>query len=338
MKEISGLCDIIYDRVIQEDTKRQVVNKMNQKIPRWVSTLLWIVGIFFTASLLGSLISTYFKSKWTVPQKMVLAREQVQKKEMKKPFSDYRNEIQPMFGEVKKEPPKKKEPSKGSIFEEPEDPVKEINWDQVIPNAQQQMRLNGTMIGSDTAIAIINIQGKDLSLNIGQQVGSYTVDSILKNTVIFKKNSNEVVLSMNLSEGAPIHIASNVRRLPARAKQKPSSNLNDIVKTSGSKKIVDRRKFNALLNPPSKLAKDLKFIPNSKDDKPYGIKISYLKNNSFFTKLGLKAGDILVKANNEEIKSVEDSFKTYQMFRNEDHMTLEVDRNGQVVKIPIEFR
>lgn len=311
---------------------------MNQKIPRWVSTILWVVGIFFTAFLLGNLVSLYFRGKWTVPQKMVLAREEVKQEKTKKPFKDYKNEIQPMFGEVKKESPKKKK-SNGDNLDEPEDPVNQINWDEIIPSAQQQMRLNGTMIGSDTAIAIINIEGKDLSLQIGQQVGNYTVDSILKNTVIFKKDSKEVILSMNLSESVPVRVASNIHRMPARNLRIPKKdNLDDIVKTSGSKKIVDRRKFNALLTPPSKLAKDLKFIPNSKDDKPYGMKISYLKNNSFFTKLGLKAGDILVKANNKEIKTVADSFETYQMFRNEDHMTLEVDRNGQIVKIPIEFR
>ncbi|MCD4785459.1 MAG: hypothetical protein K8T10_16690 [Candidatus Eremiobacteraeota bacterium] len=311
---------------------------MNQKIPRWVSTILWVVGIFSTAFLLGNVISLYFKGKWTVPQKMVLAREEVKQEKMKKPFKDYRDDIQPMFGEVKKASPKKKKPE-GENPDEPEDPVNQVSWDQLIPTAQEQMRLNGTMIGSDTAIAIINVEGKDLSLQIGQQVGSYTVDSILKNAVVFKKDSKEIMLAMNLSENAPVRAASNIRRMPARTLKKPKKdNLDDIVKASGSKRIVDRRKFNALLTPPSKLAKDLKFIPNSKDDKPYGMKISYLKNNSFFTKLGLKAGDILVKANNKEIKSVEDSFETYQMFRNEDHMTLEVDRNGQIVKIPIEFR
>jgi general secretion pathway protein C len=82
----------------------------------------------------------------------------------------------------------------------------------------------------------------------------------------------------------------------------------------------------------------MKFLPNSKDGKPYGIKVSYLKPDSFFSKVGLRSGDVLIKTNNKDIKTVEDSFYAYQSFKNEDHLTMEVDRDGQIIKIPMEFR
>jgi type II secretion system protein C len=114
--------------------------------------------------------------------------------------------------------------------------------------------------------------------------------------------------------------------------------LDSIVTNNGGKYVVDRQKFNALLTPPSRLANDIKFIPNSKEGKAYGLKISYLKNNTFFGKVGLKSGDVLINANKKDVNSVEDSFQVYQMFKNEDHLSMQVERDGQIVDIPIEFR
>lgn len=310
---------------------------MPRKIPQWLPTLVWVIGIFFTAFFTGELIALYYRSKMSVSRDLIIVRNEVKETAPQKTIADYEKDVTPMFGEAKA--PKSSAPSKTTKKEgETEDPRSQINWDQAL-STDGQIQLKGTVIGSDTGIAFLSVGGVDVSLQIGQEVGSYKVDRILKNAVCFKNGGQEKLVAMNLEGVLPASIQSKPKPIPETA-QKPETNPaeENLVTKSGDKYIVDRKGFNDLIKPPSPLANDLKFIPNAKDGKAYGIKISYLKKGSFFTKLGLQSGDIIVKANNKEIKSVEDSFDMYQMFKNEDHLTIQVDRDGQLQNIPIEFR
>lgn len=311
---------------------------MNIKIPGWVNTTLWIIGIVFSAFFLGSLLSVILKDKLAVPREIITIKKTVDKPVQKKTIFEYEQNIVPIFGEVKApQTAAVQEAGWDDEFTEPENPAVLVNWEQVLSNPDQ-IKLKGTIIGSETALAFLNVGGTDMTVEIGQMVGDYQIDTIMKGAVIFKRGEMETILSMELSDNPTQAALIPANPIPPPLETQRQDDLENIVTESGGKMIVDRRKFSALLTPPSRLAHDLKFIPNSKDGEPYGLKLSYLKADTFFTKLGLRTGDILVKANNKEIKTIEDSFETYQMFRNEDHMTLEVDRGGQMLQIPIEFR
>ena len=312
---------------------------MKFKMPPWLPSVLWGIGIIFTAFFMGKIIDVYIESKMAVPHDIILAKEEVKEVRQEKNISDYQRDIVPMFTEGKAGAGATTDPDKKKDGEEiPESPVNLVNWDQELASGGGRVYLKGTIIGSDTAVAFVQVGDEDMALHIGQKAGSYYIDRIEKSSVIFKKNNEEVFVSMDL--GAKVNTgrsAMPVRTIAAKPENK-NDDLDNIVSDVGGKKVIDRVKFNALLTPPSRLANSIKFIPYSKDGKPYGIKISYLKGGSFFNKVGLQAGDVLVKSNNSEIMSVEDSFKVYQMFKNEDHMTLEVDRGGSNVKLPLEFR
>lgn len=312
---------------------------MKFKMPPWLPSVLWGIGIIFTAFFMGKMIDVYLESRMAVPHEIILAKEEVKEVKQEKTISDYQRDIVPMFTGGKTVTDATPNPDKKKDGEEiPESPVNQVNWDQELSSGGGKIFLKGTIIGSDTAVAFIQVGDEDMSLHIGQKAGSYYIDRIEKSSVIFKKDNEEVFVSMDL--GARVNtgrVAMPVRTIPPKPEEN-NEELDNIVADVGGKKVVDRVKFNALLTPPSRLANSIKFIPYAKDGKPYGIKISYLKGGSFFTKVGLQAGDVLVKSNNSEIMSVEDSFKVYQMFKNEDHMTLEVDRGGSNVKVPIEFR
>lgn len=309
-----------------------------KNITKTITGILWTLGTVLTAYLLGYAVCALIGMKMTTYRDMIISPKVKQEAVVKKTLSDYEREIGELFGNAQKMEKAKKEKNKEDETS-PDDPAGSIDWDQAITAGSGKIQLTGTIIGSDMALAFLNVDGTDVSVRIGQQVGGYEVDSIMKNTVHFKKSGQETVLSMDLDETAPVvsEKRARINALVEKDKQKEEE-IDDMVTDSGDKKVVDRRKFNALLTPPSRLANDMKFIPNAKDGKPYGIKVSYLKPNSLFVKMGLQAGDILVKTNNKDIQSVEDSFTAYQAFRNEDHVTLEVDRGGQIVQIPIEFR
>jgi len=313
---------------------------MKQKTPVWVSNAIWLLCLVLIAFFLGQFGSLYIKNRINVPFSIALpggATQEVQAKNV--PLSEYESEILPILGNSEAGEPSPT-PSPTRDPNAPILPADKVDWNQMIVQTPHLIRLKGTVVGSGDGIAFININGEDMTLSIAQKVGDYVVHSITKSAIYFKKGTEEKMIALYLEEGEP----------PAPAAPAPpedpavspemgrEDDLDNIISFQGNSRIVDRRKFNALLKPPSRLANDIKFIPNSKDGKPYGIKISYLKPGSFFTKIGVQSGDVLIKTNNKDLQTVEDSFYAYQAFKNEEHLTLEIDRNGSIVKIPIEFR
>ena len=313
---------------------------MKKQIPTWLPSLLWVVGIFFTAFFIGKAIDIYIEDKMTVPSDIILAKEEVKKETPTKSLNDYQRDIIPMFKDGKniETPSPASEKAKPGEEKKPESPVNLVEWDQELKAGGSRVDLKGTIIGSDTAVAFVEVGGEDMALHIGEKAGSYYIDRITKSTVVFRKGTEEVAVVMGLGEKRNVSTRRTARTVISKPKTDKGPDLDKIVSNVGGKTVVDRKLFNALLKPPSRLANSIKFIPYSKDGKPYGIKVSYLKGGSFFTRVGLQAGDILVKANAKDINSVEDSFQVYQMFKNEDHLTLEVDRGGSPTKVPIEFR
>ncbi len=320
----------------------------SRKIPVWVTTVIWITAIVLTAFFAGQSASLYLRNRFHVQRNVTLARPpEIDTQKRERPLGFYRSSIVPALNQGKKPAggdtgaPRATAPG-GQPGDTPgEIPTPAINWDQILSVEEPALDLKGTVIGDDMAIAFVQVEGKDMSLTIGQQVGSYRVVSITKNTIGFSRGGNDKVVSMVLKSGGSSR-GGSTGGIPRPRASSPQANqtidIGDMISFQGNTRVVDRRKFNALLQPPSQLADELKFIPNSKDDQPYGIRISYLKPGSFFSRIGMRSGDILVRTNNKELMSVEDSFYAYQAFRNEEHLTLEIDRGGNIIQIPLEFR
>ncbi len=309
---------------------------MNKKLSLWFSNVLWILCIVLSGFFAGKLGDFYIEKRFSAPKKVIIAKPKRQKRKKSTSLLEYESQIiKALTPEKKSSTTKPKTPSKVNDSPSPSKP--EIPWNEVIETGIDRILVKGTVIGEDTAIAFLNINGTDVAVSIGEKVGSYEVWAISKNSVTFSKGNIKKVAYMGMGEKSKRrrYTGSVTPRVIGSSKR---NNLENIVTYRGGVRIIDRRKFNALLKPPSPLAHEIKFIPNSKDGKPYGIKISYLKPGSFFSKIGLRSGDVFIRINKKDLKTVDDSYYAYQAFKNEDHLTLVIDRNGRKITIPLEFR
>jgi type II secretion system protein C len=318
---------------------------MKKTIPAWAITIAWCISVAVSAVFISQLISLYLQNKLAVPRNLTVVKQEPEQQEKRqKPFHYYRSSIVTIFGDQKAPPPvtKKNDEKKPEENLDPLDPVNRIPWDQyLVRHNPNNVKLKGTIIGSNTALALLKVDGNDITMYQGQRAGGYNLDVISKSSITFVKGNDKRIVAM---ESDPDSSLADVPQPPTPPVEEnntmdPENNdLDGIISFQGDRRIIDRRKFDELLKPPSRLAHEVKFIPNSKDGEPYGIRISYLKPDSFFSKVGLRSGDILIRTNDKILKTVEDSFYAYQAFRNEDHLLMEVDRNGQIVHIPMEFR
>jgi type II secretion system protein C len=318
---------------------------MKKQIPAWVITAVWCLSIAVSAVFISQLISLYLQSKLAVPRNITVVKREPEKDEKnQRPLQYYRSSVVSIFGEQKATPvvSQATEETESDAGLDPDDPINKIPWDQyLVRHNPSNIQLKGTIIGNNTALALLKVDGNDVSLYLGQRAGSYNLEIITKSSITFAKGNEKRIVAM---ETDPDSALSDVPQPPPPQAsgdvtfEGGDDDLEGLISFQGDRRIIDRKKFDELLKPPSRLAHEVKFIPNSKDGEPYGIRISYLKPDSFFSRVGLRSGDILIRTNDKILMTVEDSFYAYQAFRNEDHLLMEVDRDGQIVQIPMDFR
>ena len=70
----------------------------------------------------------------------------------------------------------------------------------------------------------------------------------------------------------------------------------------------------------------MRIRPNMSGGKPDGLALTYMKQGSIFTKLGLKKGDIITGLNGKPINSPEDAFAFYKSLETGSDLSLSVRR------------
>ena len=72
-----------------------------------------------------------------------------------------------------------------------------------------------------------------------------------------------------------------------------------------------------------------RMVPHNRDSKMIGYKLIGVKNNSLYTKVGLKSGDVLTKVNGISLTQAEQGFAFYNAFSEEKEVRLEFLKKGK---------
>ncbi len=161
---------------------------------------------------------------------------------------------------------------------------------------------------------------KTTIVSVGEVYAGYKLKTIDLTHVIFVKHSKEYVLELGKSKGA-----TSVRR-----HTKVSS--DEI-----SEAVVRRSDIQNYSKNPSKIWKDISIAPLKKAGKIVGFKINRIKRGSKMAQLGLKKGDIIIRANNVKLSSSRDAIKLYQNINKLETISLVVLRNNQEKEIIYEI-
>jgi len=225
-----------------------------------------------------------------------------------KPIANYRYIAQrDLFGTQtnKKKPPLKDNPP----------PIENIEPTDL------DVRLWGTVTGNKSksyAIIESKIPGsrarKQKLLQIGDKVLTASIEEIYRNKVILNVEGEQQVLSLEKYQ----HHRS--RRMTARrASTKKPRRYNKTIK---HKEIE-----NAFENITS-IMKQARISPHVK-----GMRISRIRRNSLFQKLGLRNGDVIVGVNGQEIGSVDDALSLYRGLQSGSRVSIDLERRRRPVTI-----
>lgn len=178
-----------------------------------------------------------------------------------------------------------------------------------------KIKLNGTLINDNVSLAILQADDKNYAVTKGESLGDYRVIDVTRSTVTFEGEGEKKTIMVNYTGEA----------------------VSPTEESSLSGKTLKREELNALLEPPDRLAKEATFMP-VQDGGISGVKLSYLKDGSLLQKVGLMQNDILLEVNGESLKSGNDIFKAYQVFRNEDDISIKLKRGGKDINVKLEVK
>jgi len=161
------------------------------------------------------------------------------------------------------------------------------------------VKLKAVFTSKDKNFIIIEKNNKTYFVNLNENFEGYKLIKINPQSAVFKRGEREYKISFEKIKNF----------------YSPEQNIKTIPKSK-----IDKYKKNL-----TRVWKEIGIIKT-----PEGYKITYIKPNSVFEKLGLKKGDIILEINNMNLKSDADAWKAYNSLQDAKEIELLIKRNYNI--------
>src|SRR5512143_1086497 len=121
---------------------------------------------------------------------------------------------------------------------------------------------------------------------------------------------------------------------PAAASEAaPAAPSPDSVKMVADNRYEVKRKYiDDTLSNLNNVATQARIVPSFKNGVANGFKLFSIQPGSLYSAIGVQNGDVIQRINGYEINSPDKALEVYQKLRESNHITIEIERNGQVVR------
>ena len=145
-------------------------------------------------------------------------------------------------------------------------------------------------------LALKSSPKKTSIISVGEKFSGYTLKTISTNSVVFTKSSKEYILEI-----------AYVKDIA----QKQKKIVRPIIKSSEIQNI-SRGDIKRYATNPKKIFQEISIVEVKEHNAIKGFKVTRIKRGSTMSQLGLKKGDILIRANNIDLKSYKDALQLYK--------------------------
>ncbi len=158
-------------------------------------------------------------------------------------------------------------------------------------------------------------------ISIGENFSGYKLVSILRNGVKLHKNGSDFIL--------------NLDKIKATASVIKVKNKN--IPSIDSPAKVSRGDISYYAKNPKQIWRDISIREVKDGKKIVGFRVTKINPDSRFSTLGLKKGDLIIKANNVKLESYRDALQIYRKIDKLDTIQIVVIRNNQEVELVYEI-
>lgn len=109
-------------------------------------------------------------------------------------------------------------------------------------------------------------------------------------------------------------------------------------RTSPGSYVIDQRALNAALNNIGQAMTDARLLPNAKDGKVEGFRVSEVKPGGLFAMVGINNGDTLLSINDFALDSPEKAMQTLVSLKGQNRIKLDLIRDGRPTTFTYDIR
>ena len=113
---------------------------------------------------------------------------------------------------------------------------------------------------------------------------------------------------------------------------------DDAIVCRGTHCTIDRQRVAAILTAPTALADMVRVVPSLACDRSTRFRLYAVRPGSVAARLGLRNGDCIMRVNGNSIASPDDAIRKYREVQHATNVTLDVARNGQLVRFEYAVR
>jgi len=179
-----------------------------------------------------------------------------------------------------------------------------------------KLKLLGTVTGDEKeAYAVIedtDVRRQNL-YKVGDTIQNATLKMILREKVVLNVNGKDEILGIE-----KVREEGKTGRSPERKIASTSRNIT-----------IKRSQIDTALQDVNTLMKQVRIQPHFQNGKPDGLRLTGVRPNSIFYKMGLKSGDIIMGVDGKNIESVDDALKFYQSLQSASRVQLQLKRRGR---------
>jgi general secretion pathway protein C len=210
--------------------------------------------------------------------------------------------------------------------------------DEPTPNTLG-LKLLGTMIGTHPSATFASVyEGtahRTRSIWMGGDIQGAQVIAIERNRVLLLNSGRVEYIGPTATDAALQGMDSKAATPPAASGAKPSIDVRQVGPQSYE---VSRNDLDKALANPNELLMQARVVPSFRDGKPQGFKLFSIRPDSLYSQIGLRNGDILQRINGLSLDNVERGLEAYQKMRESPRLELDVERNGQPMRLTYSVR
>ena len=173
--------------------------------------------------------------------------------------------------------------------------------------------LYGTKDSGFVIVALKSTPKETTILSIGESFSGFELKSIGQMSATFVKNSTKFILNLESIKSS----ASVGNLLSTVSDDEPIS-----------QQFVTRKDIAYYAKNPKQIWKEISIREVKEGKKIKGFKVTRIDQSSRFATIGLKKGDLIIKANNVELKSYRDALNIYTKIDQIDLIQIVIIRNG----------
>jgi general secretion pathway protein C len=184
----------------------------------------------------------------------------------------------------------------------------------------------GDAIGAARVLSIERLRDDRDATGVAFKVAAIVCNDGRKEYVDFEQGDGAQAV-------APIATAMPIVRAgtgaPAGGDEDASKNVK---KVADNKYEVERKFIDDTLSNLNTVATQARIVPSFKNGVANGFKLFSIQPGSLYSAIGVENGDVIQRINGYEINSPDKALEVYQKLRESSHITIEIERNGQIVR------